>query len=398
VHYGSPTADVYAGIYRAVVVGTDDPERRKRYRVRVNRINPESVAAEALPWAEVSTFFGGKFFGEIPNYHVHDVVWVMFEAGDKRYPVIVGAPLAYTGGVPDVPSEVTADYARTGDRWIRLDRSGNLIEMSPLPESRYIRIKSGDAELFVSESDATVESRCPDGIARRVANKIEDVCEDHVVLVDNSLFEDVKGDVERIADGAVVFRSAVEIVIGERTDPLGIIQKTPTVHVRAGSRVVVISDDEIEITSLGDLSVTSQGTTEVTSAGEMSIRVTAAGLSVRAQRVEIDADVGEVDIASVMEVKVSAPTVTVAASNVSVTGASLVELESGGNLALSAPNGIISLDAQIITFSALTTVQFDVQSALVVNVPSLLVTAQTTASIVSGGPLILDGATIVIGP
>ncbi len=69
------------GLYRAVVVGSADPERRGRIQVRV----PE-VLGEATVWAEGCVPPGGESTG--PNLEA--IVWVAFEAGDPARPVWLG--------------------------------------------------------------------------------------------------------------------------------------------------------------------------------------------------------------------------------------------------------------------------------------------------------------------
>ncbi len=149
--------DSYPGIYRASVVDVNDPEKRKRYRVRVDAIHPQEVEIEACPWAEFS-LFGGKFFGDLPAFLRDDKVWVMFEQGDRRFPVIMGGILTEKAGVPDAPTEITSDYPVTQERWVRYDRAGNIVVMSPLPEERYILIRTGGggAEILLSDNHLVV--------------------------------------------------------------------------------------------------------------------------------------------------------------------------------------------------------------------------------------------------
>jgi len=143
------------GIYRAVVAGVDDPEERGRYQVRIPLFHDDAVPVEHLPWAE-QVVFAGKGFGDVPNYDVGDLVLVAFEGGDYEYPFIMGGWLSQSQGIPDLPPEQREDYATTRKRWMRMDRSGNLIEMSEVDDELRIRIKSGNAEVVVSQIDNSI--------------------------------------------------------------------------------------------------------------------------------------------------------------------------------------------------------------------------------------------------
>jgi len=83
------------GVYRGIVEGIDDPERLGRLRVRIYELHgPETrTSREALPWAEVAEQWGGGYdFGSFsaPSIPVGSGVWVMFERGHYRYPVVIG--------------------------------------------------------------------------------------------------------------------------------------------------------------------------------------------------------------------------------------------------------------------------------------------------------------------
>jgi hypothetical protein len=143
------------GYYRAVIAAVNDPEERGRYRVRVPQIHDEEADVENLPWAELICF-AGKGFGDVPNYDIGDLVCVIFEGGHFEFPAIIGAWISHSQGIPDFPPEQTEDYDTTRKRWMRMDRAGNLIEMSEVDDELRIRIKSGDAEIVVSQIDNSI--------------------------------------------------------------------------------------------------------------------------------------------------------------------------------------------------------------------------------------------------
>ena len=154
--------DSLPGLYRGRVEATDDPETRSRYRVRIFAVHAEETIVEHLPWAEM-TAFGGKGFGDTPFYDLGDLVWCMFEAGNPEYPVLIGGWLSESQGVPDLAAEQRENYQENRQRWMRRDKSGNLIEMSAVSGQDYVRMKSGRAEVRVTRGDdgIVVDARGP---------------------------------------------------------------------------------------------------------------------------------------------------------------------------------------------------------------------------------------------
>lgn len=69
-----------AGIYRALVFDSQDPEKKQRLKVRIPEVNPGTEV-----WAIPCVDAGSKV---LPS--VGATVWVMFEQGDPNYPVWLG--------------------------------------------------------------------------------------------------------------------------------------------------------------------------------------------------------------------------------------------------------------------------------------------------------------------
>lgn len=92
-----------SGIYKGIVIDTDDPAGLNRIKVRIldlhGVINTESYGSlkyttgknvfwvddDHLPWAEVCYPFGNITMPEI-----NQVVWIGFYGADSQYPIILG--------------------------------------------------------------------------------------------------------------------------------------------------------------------------------------------------------------------------------------------------------------------------------------------------------------------
>jgi len=140
-----------------------DGDMLYRYRVQIINVNFTDVPIGNLPWAETCMGFTSKFAGDFPPLVKGDTVWVEFEQGDPQMPVVVGSWISNSAGLPDVPADVRVDYARNRQRWRRVDRAGNTVELSELPDEQWVRILSGAAELIMSQIDGSIRGNCPSG-------------------------------------------------------------------------------------------------------------------------------------------------------------------------------------------------------------------------------------------
>ncbi len=184
------------GPQRAVVVAVDDPEERGRYRVRVFAVHDDAIPIVNLPWAELLCH-AGKDWGNVPHYEVDDLIFVLFEGGDREHPVIMGGWLTAPGGVSTLPSEQTGDYSTDRRRWVWKDRAGNLVEVSEKAGEQHVKLKSGEAEVIVSQKDNSfvVTASGPATI---------DVQGDAVVKSAGKVDIDAGGDVKVVAVGDVL--------------------------------------------------------------------------------------------------------------------------------------------------------------------------------------------------
>jgi hypothetical protein len=143
------------GAKRAVIAATDDTEERRRFRVRVYGVHSEDLPVTHLPWAECC-FVGGGGWGDYPFFEVGDRVIVIAEDGNRENWFIIGGWIASPKGQPDLPPELTGDYNADIRRWVRIDKAGNMMEFSAVDDELHVRLKSGNAELIISQKDDSV--------------------------------------------------------------------------------------------------------------------------------------------------------------------------------------------------------------------------------------------------
>jgi phage baseplate assembly protein V len=115
-------APVY-GVYRGTVTATDDPEQLGRVRVAV-----AAVAGIERAWAPVATLAAGANRGTWFVPESGDEVFVAFEAGDARRPIVLGSLWTAQARPPSTD---------TGRAVIRMraieleDQNGNGIALEP---------------------------------------------------------------------------------------------------------------------------------------------------------------------------------------------------------------------------------------------------------------------------
>lgn len=271
-------------LYRGVVEGVDDTERRLRYRVRVVGIHGSAVPVDDLPWAEVCVF-GGKFFGDLGHYEVGDPVMVAFEVGDDQrgvHGVIMGGMLTQSLGIDDLPVDMVDDYKRNRLRWIRRDRAGNVIEMSEVAGKYEIRIQSGSNEVFISQSEDRIVLRAPKGTVEVEALQCS--------VVASTVFADAKEltlntneegvNVYAFTDLRLYARERVQI--GQYTDVLGAPRQSDSADIQARNVKLgggVMPSLTIEVTGIQSISLDSSGS--------VSVRAPVVNLGGNAQQVNI---------------------------------------------------------------------------------------------------------------
>ena len=324
--------EFYGSIYRGTIENVNDDQMRKRMQVRVDGVHPDGLDTEFLPWAECACLATSSLAGDFFPFTKGDRVWVMFEGGDRNNPVVTGTWIARPAGLNDVPSDVTVDYARTQRRWVRVDRVGNTIEMSELPDEAHLRLISGAAEVVLDQKDGSLSLRSGSGSVRVEGSRAETdvvayfVTAEQMILSAEAKTLGSQGILQLMADyeanihalnpltGSGVVRIGGYLPRYKGVpDPSAPFRQTPTVEV-CGREVQIGSPTR---TVLGH-TVPETETTEVNGV-EVLIRARAAvnlpsGATIR---VLIDSD-GVVTVSSTTQVHVQAPLVKIDAANVEI--------------------------------------------------------------------------------
>lgn len=97
-----PQPKKYPDAYRAQVVNVEDPKKLMRVQVRVFDIF-DGIPENDLPWATYQLPLGSRpNDGSLCPVQKGDLVWVRFNAGDSREPIIIGACAHMPGGKPNL--------------------------------------------------------------------------------------------------------------------------------------------------------------------------------------------------------------------------------------------------------------------------------------------------------
>jgi hypothetical protein len=396
-------------IYRGIVQDVADPEQRKRARVRVINVHRDDVPVNALPWAEWC-MNAGKGFGDIPSLEVGDAVFVDFEDEGRRFPVIMGGWPSYQGGTNDMPNELLGDYAKNQQRWIRVDRSGNKITMSPLPDEAYIEIASGDSKITVRSLDGSFEV-VTDARTTIRSPQVQVLGATEVSVETERLVAQVSDEATLQCSDTVNVQGAQTINIGTYQQPTTALPPPPKttgtvnidanqlVHARSLQAMEFIAGTTIGVDAQGDITVHS--TSNITITGDAKVEVNSTGpVNVNAREVAVVTDTAKVTVNAQTDIELSAGgkvavtaatdvNVTASGNNVNVNSAANVSVEAGGNASVTcAGNATVEASGLMRLTSA---------SKVEITAPIVEIDADSLLSLNGGGTARLDGGVILIG-
>jgi hypothetical protein len=405
--------ELFPGVYRGIIEDLEDPELRKRYRVRVVNVHPAAVETQHLPWSELAGGFGGQTFGDIPAYENGDEVWVMFEAGNRRFPVIIGGILNYSGGLTPIPPEQTgADYPETQKRWIRVDRAGNKIEMSPLDEELWVRLVTPDgSQVSVSAADGSILLEA-EGRVRISAPSVQIQATEEMNVQTPKLVADVADECTIRGGDVVNVRGATVVNIGEYTPPdatgLGSIpETTDLVSIKAVNTVKIESADLIDVDSGGELQVDSVG--KITVHGDVDMDLTLDGNLLLDVEGNVDADIegtltvnaaDKILVDGQADIEINAAVdflITNAGSTFDINAQTAFNLHAGADMSIDA-DATLTIDANAaldITCSA--SMSLTANAQLTLDAPLITISASSILDMSGSSTTMIDGGVILIG-
>lgn len=117
----SPLWNRFPGIYRALVVETNDPLNMRRVRFRCPDMHDWNLAPEDCPWAVAAPDYGGKRAGRWSSPCIGDWVWVSFERGHPYGPVWTGYATPTRRRYYPIPSVYQKSPISVNDRGVATD-------------------------------------------------------------------------------------------------------------------------------------------------------------------------------------------------------------------------------------------------------------------------------------
>lgn len=148
-----------AGVYPATVVGTRDVAGTFQFQVSIAGQTANNADTNLCPWAPYCGTISSGGSGDFLPYSIGDVVLVAFLYGKPAYPIILGGlPRGNTENQTHVPvdyllgmqSDSPVEQQRALNRWQRVDRAGNMFEMSTVGDEVHVSMRSGGAEVKVT--------------------------------------------------------------------------------------------------------------------------------------------------------------------------------------------------------------------------------------------------------
>ena len=207
----------FLGRYRAVVVSNQHPRDWHMAKVRLVGFW-EGVPESELPWAEYMLPIGARpREGGILPVQKGDFVWVSFEFGDTRKPIIEGSVYCVDGegtGESLLPQDAwakTYDHKRTdkqppapehayGDKVF--DQMGFLKQLTMSGEYCLTHKPSGTA-IHVNNKGQLVIHTESDRFDSTTGNKTEEITKNLELIINGNVSETVKGDVVRKIKGSL---------------------------------------------------------------------------------------------------------------------------------------------------------------------------------------------------
>ncbi len=233
----------YTDIYPAKVVSVDDPQKLGRVKVQVYDIF-DNVPVDNLPWASTNLSLGARAGeGLVTPMQVGDEVWVRFNNGSTRYPIVTGATHSWPDGSPNLPADALQGDGYTHKRTenqpqveeagyyedvvykqnnalIQLTRAGNIRITQMTSGSAIELLPSGDivihceGDLYMSVAGTTLQELTGDVTQNISGNVTQSVSGNVDQSVSGNLETSVDGDYTLTVGGAMTLTSSGAAEVG----------------------------------------------------------------------------------------------------------------------------------------------------------------------------------------
>lgn len=163
------------GVYVGRVIDIQDPEGLGRVRVAIPSLSELGHISET--WARLATLFAGNDRGSWFVPDVKDEILVAFEAGDPRYPFVVGSlwndsdrPPASVD--PARPNERKVIRSRDGLQISLVDHQGQAHVVIETPDGQKIVLRDGPGSIEVADSNGNTVKLESSGVTIEAAAKV----------------------------------------------------------------------------------------------------------------------------------------------------------------------------------------------------------------------------------
>jgi uncharacterized protein involved in type VI secretion and phage assembly len=145
----------FFGVYPAEVVDVQDPEGMGRVRVRLPWLQ-DSGGDNYESWARVATLMAGNNRGSWFVPEPDDEVLVAFQAGDPRYPFVVGALWNGVDAPPetmDSNNNIRSITSRSGIKVTFDDTDGQVAFTIETPGGQMIKCEDAPASITINDAN-----------------------------------------------------------------------------------------------------------------------------------------------------------------------------------------------------------------------------------------------------
>jgi len=281
-----PTHDALPGIYRGVVLDVNDPLQIGRLRVQVLNVHPREVPTNSLPWA-----CPAGLYTDFPEYK--ETVWVMFERGDKNYPVWFGRVRGAPGRPPvsDVPKDMTKNSGQTTGVSFPAVESGKMgreikvrMDKATGYEGLRVTFPSG-TEIFMQSDPARIEITNPKGTTLKFDEaatfSFESWKDVFLVMQQLKLITQGPASAEFRSNLLLNILKELSLTIGGR----GFLTLGGDLQlIILPGKLVIGTAGNVEVTAGGDAKVTAAGKAEVTAAGDVDMSAVAGTINLSGKR------------------------------------------------------------------------------------------------------------------